>query len=116
MEQYYSLIAKTQDMPQDADFCFIMDNDCMEPVIKQGQRVYVSRRLSPAELEAALFFYKGRVYCRQFCEDYAGRLHLLCANPLRERENLCLDREEKAQCRCLGKVLLDTKLPMPLYK
>ena len=116
MDEYYSLIPRSEAMPPEADFCFIMDNDYMEPVIKQGQRVYVSRRKNPAEFEAALFLYKGRVYCRQFCEDYSGKLHLLCANPLREDRNLCLSREEKSACFCLGRVLLEVKPPMPIYR
>jgi hypothetical protein len=116
MNEHYSLIPKTEAMPQEADFCLMMDNDLMAPVINKGERVYISRRQSPAELDVGIFLYKGRIYCRQFCEDYVGNLHLLCANPLRESENLCLGREEKAQCLCLGKVLLKAKAPMPIYK
>ena len=115
MEQFYSLIPAGADAPQGADFCFVMDSDLMEPLIARGARVYVSRRESPAEPDAALFYYRGKVYCRQFCEDYAGNFHLLCANPMRERENICLNKSERQRCHCLGRVLLDEKPTMPVY-
>ena len=115
MHEHYELISKTADMPKDADFCLIMDTDEMEPVIAKGERVYVSRRESPEILEAGIFYHKGRIYCRQYCEDYNGALILLCANPLRESENLILDKERRKDCVCLGKVLLKDKPPMPFY-
>lgn len=87
----------------------------MEPLINRGERVNVSRTQAPEELEVGVFFYKGQVYCRQYCEDYAGNMHLLCANPKKESENLCLGKGEKEHCLCLGKVLLKEKPKMPVY-
>lgn len=115
MAEDYVFIKKDGSVPSEADFCFIMDNELMEPVIKKGERVFVSRRQSPGELEVGLFYYKGRVYCRQLCEDYAGNTHLLCANPGCEVENLCLDKRERKTLICLGRVLLKKKPPMPIY-
>ncbi len=103
------------ELPEGTDFCIVAESDCMEPYIKMGERVCVSRRQTPAEGEAGLFLYCGAVYCRQWCEDYTGALHLLCANPRRESENIRIDRSERGQCRCLGRVLTDKKLPMPIY-
>ena len=115
MDEFYSLIPLEADAPQGADLCFVMDSELMEPLIRRGEKVFVSRRESPAEPDVGLFYYRGRVYCRQFCEDYAGNFHLLCANPKRESENLCLDRVERQRCLCLGKVLLDNAPTMPVY-
>ena len=115
MYDNYSLIPITADMPADTDFCLMMDTDEMEPLIKRGGIIYVSRRESPVDMEAGIFLYRGRILCRQICEDYAGILHLLCANPARESENLCLDKKERQHCRCLGKVLLKGKAPRPIY-
>ena len=115
MSPDYELIPIDADMPEGTDFCMIMDNELMEPLIPRGTRICVSRSMAPEEFEAGIFFYRGKIYCRQYCEDYAGNLHLLCANPARENENLCLDRKEKEKCLCLGKVLLKEKPPMPLY-
>lgn len=115
MSEHYELIPRTADMPQNADFCLIMDSDEMEPVIKKGERIHISRRESPAEMEVGLFYLQGRIYCRQCCEDYTGALLLLCANPQRESENLHLEKNERKSCICLGRVLLKEKPPIPLY-
>ena len=93
----YDLIERGAAVPAAADMCIIHGDDTMEPYIRRGERVYISRRQTPAEMEAGLFLYRGKVYCRQWCEDYAGGLHLLCANPARERENLHLSRSERRQ-------------------
>ena len=82
-------------LPEGTDFCVIAESDCMEPYIKRGGRVCVSRKQTPAEGEAGLFLYRGAVYCRQWCEDYTGALYLLCANPRRESENIRIDRKER---------------------
>ena len=111
----YDLIERGAAVPAAADMCIIHGDDTMEPYIRRGERVYIRRRQTPAEMEAGLFLYRGKVYSRQWCEDYAGRLHLLCANPARERENLHLSRSERSRCLCLGRVLLDKKLPAPVY-
>ncbi len=116
MTDDYTLIPITEDIPAGADFCFVMDGDEMEPLIKKGARVYISRREAPTEMEAGLFLYRGQVLCRQFCEDYGGNLLLLCANPKAEGRNLCLDKTERQHCKLLGKVLLKKKAKRPVYE
>ena len=115
MDEEYTLLPRTREMPAEADFCLRLDSDCMEPYLKRGALVYIDRSEAPEELQPGLFLVGGRVLCRQWCEDSTGTLHLLCANPRRERENLSLNRNEKAACLCLGRVLTKKKLPMPLY-
>lgn len=115
MREDYILLRRGREVPEDADFCLRMDNDCMEPFLKKGALVCVDRHHTPEEMQPGLFYYKGRVLCRQWCEDMTGTLHLLCANPERESENLSLGKSEKAACLCLGRVILDRKLPMPVY-
>ena len=111
----YTLLPRTGDMPAEADFCLRLENDCMEPWFPKGELLYIDRRRAPEELQAGLFLVRGRVLCRQWCEDSTGALHLLCANPGRESENLCLTRREKTACLCLGRVILKKYLPMPIY-
>lgn len=115
MTDSYMLLPRTEGMPAGAGFCLRLDNDCMEPYLKKGELLYISRDETPEELQPGIFFYRGRVLCRQWCEDSAGNLHLLCANPRRESENLSLDRREKSACLCLGRILLKKRLPMPIY-
>ena len=111
----YTLLNRTEELPAGSDFCVCLDNDCMEPYLKRGEPVFVSRGEMPEELQPGLFYYQGGIFCRQWCEDSAGNLHLLCANPAREKENLTLSRAEKSACLCLGRVLLKKRLPMPIY-
>ena len=115
MTEDYTLLPRTGDMPAGADFCLRLDNDCMEPWLRRGELLYIDRREAPEELQPGLFWVRGRVLCRQWCEDSSGTLHLLCANPRRESENLSLNRAEKAACLCLGRVITKKKLPMPIY-
>lgn len=105
----FILVDKEPQLPDEADFCLILENDCMEPLFKAGERVYVCRREQPEELEPGLFLYKGQVLCRRWCEDYGGKLHLLCDNPKREDMNLCLDAKERGDCLCLGRVITSGK-------
>lgn len=113
----YSIVERDAQVPAGADFCFIAEGDEMEPYIRRGQRVYVGRCDSLGELEAGLFYAKGRVVCRQWCEDYAGALHLLCANPKCRSGNLSFARPERGDCLCLGRVLPERVLllPPPVY-
>ena len=111
----YILVPRTKDVPKGADFCLRLDNDCMEPWFKKDELLYIDRTETPEEMQPGLFYYKGRVLCRQWCEDSTGTLHLLCANPKRERENISLSRAEKTACLCLGRVIVKHKLPMPFF-
>lgn len=111
----YRFLPVTGEMPAGTDFCLELDNDCMEPFYPRGSVLCVSRDAAPEEMAAGVFFYRGRILCRQWCEDYAGTLHLLCANPLRENENLSLNSGERSACLCLGAVLPRRRLPMPIY-
>lgn len=114
MSEDYTLLPGDRTIPDGADFCIVMDSDCMEPYLHEGEKVFVSCS-SPAELEIGLFRYMGKVYIRQWCEDYAGTLHLLCSNPKREDMNLTIGRDKKNRCLCLGRVLYAGKLSMPIY-
>jgi len=114
MGEDYILIPRDKSVPGEADFAFVMDSDNMEPLIKNGARVYISRRLAPGQMEPGLFYLDGRVLCRLYCEDYGGNVHLLCANPEREGENISLPKGA-AGLKCLGKVLTKGKAAAPLY-
>ena len=115
MTDDYTLVPREKGAPEGASLCLRLDSDCMEPWIKRGELVYIDRDGSPEEMQPGLFWYRGRALCRQWCEDSAGTLHLLCANPKRENENLALGPTEKAACLCLGRIILKKRLPMPIY-
>lgn len=112
---FYELIERDGSMPPQADFAIELRDEAMLPYIKPGERIYVQGRAELEEFEAGLFLYEGRVICRQWCEDYSGAVHLLCANPEMERENINISREKRGELRLLGRVLLGRKLPAPVY-
>ena len=111
----YSFLPRGADVPAEADFCLVLDSVLMEPLIKKGEMIYVSRSQTPGDMEVGLFRYRGQLLCRQFCQDYGGNLHLLCANPLHEKDNICLSGKEQDKLLCLGRVLLKKKPGMPVY-
>ena len=115
MKGSYYLAKRGAATPDAADFCVTVCDDCMSPYIKAGDTVYVSCREPVNEMDAALFYLDGRVICRQWCEDYRGTLHLLCANPAREDRNISLSPAKRRDCLCLGRVLMKKQPPAPLY-
>ena len=103
------------DAPLGADFCINIQGDSMEPYIHDGQLVYVKRDTPLHEFDVGIFFVDGDVYCKQWCRDYAGTLHLLSANPRRQDANIELRGSSGRSVVCFGRVLLPHKLPKPSY-
>ncbi|MBR1456855.1 MAG: helix-turn-helix domain-containing protein [Oscillospiraceae bacterium] len=111
----YELLPRDLSVPAGADFCITVRGDSMAPWIPDGSLVYVRRDAPLREFEAGVFFVDGDVYCKQWCVDYAGTLHLLSANPARQDANLRIPRDSGRSCVCFGKVLLAQRLPRPTY-
>ena len=111
----YELVERDMDTPLEADFSITVRGDSMEPYIRDGSTVYVQRDAPLREFDVGVFFVDGDVFCKQWCVDYAGTLHLLSANPLRRDANIILPRDSGRVCVCFGKVLLPTRLPAPSY-
>ena len=111
----YELIPCGEDVPLRADFCIDIDGDSMEPYIRHGQRIYVKRDESLRDFDVGVFFVDGDVYCKQWCRDYAGTVHLLSANPAREDASLHIPADSGRNVVFYGKVLLDRRLPPPSY-
>ncbi len=111
----YECIPRPLDAPAEADFCITVRGDSMEPWIPDGSLVYVRRDAPLREFEAGVFYVDGDVFCKQWCVDYTGTLHLLSANPARRDANLSLPPDSGRSCVCFGKVLLNRRLPRPSY-
>lgn len=101
--------------PTGADFCITVRGDSMEPYIRDGQMVFVQRGAQLQEFDVGVFYVDGDAFCKQWCVDYAGTLHLLSANPKRQDANVAIPKEAGRSCVCFGKVLLPKKLPAPMY-
>lgn len=106
MTEDFILIRRGDDVPPEADFSIVVTESAMEPIISRGTSVYVSSRAQLREMDAGLFFYEGRVYCRRWCEDYNGALILMGGDESCREDCIYIDREHRKRCLCLGKVLL----------
>lgn len=111
----YELVVRGADVPAKADFSLDISGDSMMPYIKNGQTVYVQRAAELHEFEVGIFFVDGDVFCKQWCPGYAGETYLLSANPKRQDANITISRDSGRNCVYFGKVLLDKKLPRPVY-
>jgi len=111
----YELTERGENVPPEADFSLTVTDAGMEPYIKKDSVVHVKAVAELEEFDTGIFMYAGRVFCRQWCEDIQGSVHILCANPAFEKENLSLSGTERKKLTCLGKVLLKKKLPPPTY-
>ena len=61
----YTLLPRSKGTPAEAAFCLRLDHDLMEPWLKKGELLYVSRSETPEEFQPGLFWYRGRILCRQ---------------------------------------------------
>lgn len=112
----FETIPLPPDAPPGADFCITVRGDSMEPFIPDGSLVYVQRGAHLQEFDVGVFYVDGDVFCKQWCVDFVGTLHLLSANPKREDANISIPKEAGRTCVCFGKVLLPHKLPQPVYE
>lgn len=112
----FEIIELPDDAPRESDFCIRIQGDSMEPYIPDGSLVFVRRNAELQPFEPGIFFVDGDVFCKQWCRGYDGTLYLLSANPHREDANIEIRRDSGRTCICFGKVLLNTRLPEPIYR
>lgn len=112
----YEDIPRTADMPKEADFCLTVSGDSMEPYIHDGQMVYISEAAQLHPMDVGVFSVDGSTYVKQYAPSYDGSLLLLSANPEREAANIVIPKDSQNTVQYFGKVILDSKLPAPIYK
>ena len=114
-DEDYIEIPRTKGVPKNADYCLNVRGDSMEPYIHDGQLVYVQRTTLLDDGDVGIWYWHGDTYCKQVVVDARRTTYLLSANPDREDANITIRYEDAGQLRCLGKVLLPKRLPMPEY-
>lgn len=109
----YVLKKRTADIPKNADFAVRIDGDSMEPYIKDGSSVYVSRTniLEPGDV--GIFYFDGDMKCKQYCEDCYGNIYLFSLNRDRRDADATILASSGLTVFCFGKVLLDKRPPLP---
>jgi len=109
----YILVQREKNVPREADFAVRIDGDSMEPYIKDGSRVYVSRTNELAVGDIGIFFVDGDMKCKQFCEDSFGNIYLFSLNRDRKDADMTILASSGLTVFCFGKVLLGRKIALP---
>lgn len=111
----YEDIPVTPETPKNADFCLTVSGHSMEPVLYDGQMIYISEREPVQPLEVGVFYYQGGTYVKQYGPEPDGSVTLLSVNPSCEENNVTLKPDEVPSLVCFGKVLGVKRLPRPTY-
>jgi len=109
----YVLVPRTAEVPKSADFAVRIAGDSMEPYIKDGSRVYVSRMSELNTGDVGIFFVDGDMKCKQYCEDSEGNIYLFSANRDRADADVTVAASSGVTVFCFGRVLLDKRIPLP---
>ena len=109
----YILVPRTAEVPKNADFAVRIAGDSMEPYIKDGSRVYVSRMSELNTGDVGIFFVDGDMKCKQYCEDSEGNIYLFSANRDRADADVTIAASSGVTVFCFGRVLLDKRIPLP---
>ena len=109
----YTLVVRPDDAPKNADFLVRIDGDSMEPYIKNGSRVYVSRSDEVRDGDIGIFFVDGDMKCKQYCRDVRGSTYLFSLNRRRRDADVEIPASSGVTICCFGKVLLGRRVPLP---
>lgn len=109
----YTLVPKDKDAPKNADFAVRIAGDSMEPYIKDGSRVYVSRDIDLHDGDVGIFFVDGDMKCKQYCEDVFGNIYLFSLNRDRTDADITVMAGSGVTVFCFGRVLLPKRPPLP---
>ena len=109
----YVLVPKSADMPAGTDFAVRIAGDSMEPYIKDGSRVFVSRDIELRDGDVGIFFVDGDMKCKQYCEDSFGNVYLFSLNRARSDADVKIFADSGVTVFCFGRVLLPKRPPLP---
>ena len=102
----YDLIEVDETVPAEADFAIPISGSSMEPLIHDGDIVYVKRQNHLNIGEIGIFNVDGTTYCKMFYTDGEGNTTLISANPKMQSSNVFIAKDSNSTVVCHGKVLL----------
>ena len=109
----FDYIDVTGDVPRGADLAVRIQGDSMEPYIADGSVVYVNR--DPlVNGDVGIFCVDGEMLCKQYVRDGLGMVYLFSLNRKRADADVVLPPSSGRSMVCFGRVLLPTKLPVPM--
>ncbi len=94
------------DIKNRADFAVIIRGNSMEPIIHDGDTVYVSKTQDLCNGDVGIFGVDGSIYCKLYYRKENGDVELMSAN--RELQNLNINLSESGSSSfvCYGRVIL----------
>ena len=96
----YEMIKAPAYVPVSADFALKVSGDSMEPMLQDGQIIWVKEQEALNSGEIGVFTYEGDVYCKELVID-SGKSYLRSLNPLFED----IEIFEDFGFRTIGKVV-----------
>lgn len=111
----YEMIAVNMDAANGADYAVNIQGNSMAPYICDGDTVYVRRTAELAVGDVGIFCVDGAFYCKIYHKSRDGVVTLVSANPALRQTNVRLSPDSGQSLECLGKVLLESRIPMPDY-
>lgn len=97
----------------EADFALRVEGDELEPYVKRGGIALIKRGGPIRDGDVGLFFVRGEVVLRQYCEDWAGNVYLFSVNRRRSGLDIRLPAVDKEPVCSFGRVLLGAEVPLP---
>lgn len=98
-----------------ADFAVNISGTSMEPIINDGDTVFVQATTELNIGDVGIFSVDGSMYCKQYYIDQDGNVTLVSANPQMRHTNVYLPAESNHEFKCFGKVLVGHSLKLPDY-
>lgn len=99
----------------EADFALRVEGDELAPYVAPGGVALIRRGAEIRDGDVGLFFVRGEMVLRQYCEDWAGNVYLFAVNRRRSGLDIRLPAAEKAPVCSFGRVLLDAEVPLPEF-
>lgn len=109
----FEMIPVNESVPMNADYAVRIQGNSMSPYILDGDTVYVRKQDTIKVGDVGIFNIDGAMYCKIYYTDDDKNLTLISANPEMQDANVFVSADSSVSVRCLGKVLLDHKIPMP---
>lgn len=101
----FDVVLANSSVPKRADFGVRIQGDSMEPVIADGDIVYVEKDADISAGDIGIFCVDGAMYCKEYRRDREGNVTLYSLNPERQDCNIYLSADSGSTLTCLGRVL-----------
>ena len=96
-----------------ADFSVTLEDDSLAPFFRAGETVFLQRSAELGDGEIGLFYTRGGMAFRQFCQDSRGAVYLF--SPDRSKKHLDLSFPPGAELPvCYGRVMLSPVPELPM--